>query len=160
MWIRADHLAVQRWLRGWRALLLIMLALAGALQFATSRSGEGEGDRIDASATRSLLPTEAEIVGEESVGCGKFGPSCFMTYFALPGLSAEAGAAAVKEEAEAGGWTLQSSEDGGRGVTLDFVRGDLEADVVLWRDAASRCREHLLSECSTTVDHVEVGPRL
>jgi hypothetical protein len=137
-----------------------MLALAGALQFATSRGGEGEEDRIDARATRSLLPTEAEIVGEESVGCGKFGPSCFITYFALPGRSAEARAAAVQEQAAARGWMLERSEDHGGAVTLDFIRGDLVADVVLWRDAARRCREHLLSECNTTVDHVEVGPRL
>jgi hypothetical protein len=151
---------VLSWLHGWRALLLFTLGVAVVLKFGLWPGGDGKPRFADAADARYLVPAEATVVGDEWTGCGEFGTSgCFIMYFFLPRQSVESKTVAVKEKASLRGWTLESADEGERGTILEFVRDDVEAEVVLWRDSARRCREHLLRECSTTLDHLSVQPR-
>jgi len=108
-------------------------------------------------AVQELVPPESRIRANGFGDCVELAssPSCVGAVFELPQHASGARARAVRATAVAKGWTVAQMDDAEGGWSLYLKRGDLRANVFLWRPEVyhlSCAGSHPDDKCFNTAD--------
>jgi hypothetical protein len=135
-------------------LVLVMLLTTGI-----SACLETSGQRREElrTAVQELVPPESRIRANGFGDCVELAssPSCAGAVFELPQHASGARARAVRAAAVANGWTVAQMDDAEGGWMLYMKRGNLRANVFLWRPEVyhlSCSGSHPDDKCFNTAD--------